>query len=322
MTGAGIFAKGHGGLGIPGFDAVSLDILYMAGMLSGSLEAKFSKGRLHGMLKVWLSPTHKIGGHGELSYEVVPGLPVFVGVDVLEDGRAKIAAGVRLPDPLPLFKDPKGIDKELFGHHFNIPLFGFPGVDLEAVIDVSLNADAGIGPAVIMGGEILSDFDPTAESQEVGFKAKGTLEIPAHAGVSFSMDGGLGLRVLIAKAEGTIGFTAGVKLCGALTAPVILEYKNDKFTIDACVCLMAQPCVEVEGHAKVRAYLDLWLKEVTLYRNKWNLGGFHWGSDFTLGVMFPFHYTIGDGFDLPDNNVKFITPQISLGKLLSDVLPV
>jgi hypothetical protein len=316
--------RGHAALAIPGLETAAIDLAYANGEFSGAAMIAYRRGRLSGTVQAALSPKHKLSGHGELSYEIAPGLVAIGLIDLREDGTAKIGGEVRLPDPIELFKE-RGFNKNLFSVSVEIPIFGISfgprSIGIIAKLSAGVNASAGIGPGQIRQPKILAAFDPSNDQSALSFQASGELYIPAHADISVFLAGGIGASLLIVEAVGGLRATATAGLVGALSIPARIQYLNGKITLDGAAELYAQPRLRFDLDAFVEVTADLLVTTIDVYSHKWNLASYEWGTDFRIGLLFPFHYAFGEPFDLSLNQIQFIAPRLDATKLLKDLLP-
>jgi hypothetical protein len=315
---------GHAGLLIPGLENAAVELVYSNGGFSGSATLAYRRGRLTGSVTAALSREHKLSGHGELSYEIAPGLVALVGVDLLENGTARVHGQLRLPDPIILFPE-KAFRKNLFSVSIDIPIFGISfgsrSVGVIANISAGLDASAGIGPGQIRGARIIASFDPNNEQGAASFQASGELYIPAYAEIAVFISGGIGVSLLIVKALGGIRATAAAGLMGALSVPIDMRYQGGRFEVNGAAELYAQPRLRFQLDAFVNVTADLFVTTIELYEKKWKLAAFEWGSDFRIGLKFPFHYVFGEPFNLSLSQIEFIAPRIDASKIIHDLLP-
>jgi len=315
---------GHAGLLVPGLENAAVELVYSNGAFSGSATLAYRRGRLSGSVTAALSREHKLSGHGELSYELAPGLVALVGLDLLENGTARVQGQLRLPDPIILFPE-KSFRKNLFSVSIDIPIFGISfgsrSIGIIANISAGIDASAGIGPGQIRGARILASFDPNNDQGTASFQASGELFIPANAEIALFISGGIGASLLIVRALGGIRATAAAGLLGALSVPIDLRYQNSQFSVNGAAELYAQPRLRFQLDAFVNVTADLLLTTIELYDRRWRLAGFEWGGDSRIGLRFPFHYVFGQPFDLALSQIEFIAPRIEASRILRDLLP-
>jgi hypothetical protein len=321
----GLAGKGHAGLIIPGLESASIDLVYLDGAFSGSATLAYKRGKLGGMVNAAISPQHKLSGRGELSYEIAPKLVVLVGITLREDGTSKIDGELKLPDPLIFFEE-KALHHSIFKiPPIEFPIFAIPvgpkSIGVVGKIGAGLSASVGIGPGQIKNGMVLASFDPSKDEGALSFEASGIVYVPAHAGLTLSLDGSIGLDLLIVEADGTLGVSATAELLGELVMPVDLAYREGKFSIDSTATIGVRPHFEFRGHAGVRVYTDLLFTDITYYEHDWDLGGFAWDPDFKIALVFPVHYVFGEPFSIDTDQIQFIHPDFSVGGILKSLLP-
>jgi hypothetical protein len=328
LPGGILGGKGTASLLIPGLESAVINLVYAGGLFSGGADLPYKRGRLTGTVHAALSPAHKLSGSGELNYEVAPKLIVLVGIELREDGTAKIDGGLKLPDPLILWDPLPNKEITIFSvHPPEIPIFAIPigpkSVGLVAKFGATLKAEAGLGPLQILKGQILTSFDPSKDEGAFTFEASGTIYFPAHAGLTLSLTGDLGLDLLIVEADGGIGVDATAELVGAINLPIDLKYQAGKFSVDAKPygSVFIQPHFEFKGDAHVKIYTDLLVTELVYYRHKWPLFDYKWDPDFKFELTFPLHYVFGEPFSIDTDQVHFKHPDFNFTKMLKDLLP-
>ncbi len=312
------------GLDIPGLEGAGAEfnVNYAKGALTGSGQFSYKKGKLSGQVHAALSEKHKLSGGGELAYEIIPGLVAAVGMEIREDGKAKISGELRIPDKIDLFPEKK-IEKTIFSVGTQIPIFAIPlgtrSVGLVAEIGADLKARAGFGPGQIRQLKVKAAFDPSKEESQFEFSGGGELFVPAFAELALGVHGGIGLSLAIASATGGIELVGALGLQGALSAMVQITYQNKQFAVDAVAELSAQPVIKfsINAYVKVEVFL---IGEV--YRKDWKLASKEWGSGLKIGLRFPVHYEFGKPFELSLKQVEFIVPDIDYKKAVTDLLPM
>jgi len=312
------------GLDIPGLSGagLGLTIRYAKGAITGDAALDYKKGKLSGKVHVALNEKRKLSGGGELGYEIIPSLVAGVGVEIRENGTAKISGSLKIPEKIDLFPQ-KAIEKTLFSLGVQIPIFAIPlgtrSVGLVAEIGADLKARAGFGPGQIRKLKVAASFDPSNEASKFEFSGGGELYVPAFAELSLGVHGGIGLSLAIASATGGIELVGALGLQGALSANVQIQYKNNQFTVDAAAELSAEPIIKFSVNAYVKVDVLL-IGEV--YRKDWKLASKDWGSGLKIGLRFPVHYEFGKPFELSLKQVEFIVPEIDYKKAVKDLLPM
>jgi hypothetical protein len=320
----GLSGTGTAGFIIPGLEGGNLTLRYANGQFSGSASIDYRRGRLTGRVTANLSPAFRLSGRGELGYEIAPGLTALVGLELRENGTARVSGELRLPDPIEIFAA-RTFDRRLFGVSIDIPIFGISfgsrSIGIIANISAALNARAGIGPGQIRRPRITASFDPSSDQGSTSFQASAELYVPASAELAVVLSGGIGVSLLIVKALGGIQATGSVGLHGALAVPIEIKYLAGKFTVDGAAELTAEPKLRFNLDAFARVEADLLLTTIELYSKTWHLAAFEWGSNFRIGLRFPVHYVFGESFRLSLDRLQFIAPEINARQIIRDLLP-
>ena len=116
-----------------------------------------------------------------------------------------------------------------------------------------------------------------------------------------------------------VGGQLGIE--GALQANVdVMWTPLQGLTLTALAQIYAEPKLKFDISAFVLVELDLWLKTIELYSNRWELASFEYGSGLRLGAKFPIKYVEGQPFDISLSDIQFEVPDIEPKKLLSDLV--
>ncbi len=315
------------GLDVPGLQGAgaTFEVRYAKGLLTGSGEISYKKGKLTGKVHAELTEKHKLTGGGELAYEILPGLVAGVGIEILEDGKTKVSGEIRVPDTINIFPE-KAYEKKIFSFGVQIPIFAIPlgtrSVGLVAEIGADIKARAGIGPGQLRGVKAKATIDLSKDENALEFQAAAELFVPAHAELVLAVHGGLGLSLAIASATGGIELAASLGLMGALSTKVQINYQNGIFALDAVAELSAQPSLKFDISAYVKVEVDLFITTIEVYRKDWKLASKEWGSGLKIGVRFPVHYETGKPFNLSLDQLEFIKPEIDIKQAVKDLLPM
>jgi len=311
-------------LDIPGLTGagLGLTIRYAKGAITADGTFEYKKGKLSGKVHVAINEKRKLAGGGELGYEIIPGLVAGVGIEIRENGTAKVSGSLKIPEQINLFPQ-KAIEKTIFSVSVQIPIFAIPlgtrSVGLVAEIGADLKVRAGFGPGQIRKLKVAASFDPSNEASKFEFSGGGELYVPAFAELALGVHGGIGLSLAIASATGGIELVGALGLQGALSANVQIQYLNNQFTVDAAAELSAEPVIKFSVNAYVKVDVIL-IGEV--YRKDWKLASKDWGSGLKIGLRFPVHYEFGKPFELSLKQVEFIVPDIDYKKAVKDLLPI
>jgi hypothetical protein len=144
---------------------------------------------------------------------------------------------------------------------------------------------------------------------------------PAEAGLTLAVDGGLGVGIPLVSATAGLRVTGRLGLSGAARAAVNVDWSPAQgLAIDSVAEVLVQPRLRFDVTGFVLVELDLWLTEIELFREDWDLASFEFGSAMTFGVRFPLRYREGRPFELSLADVEFIAPEIDVPDLLSGLI--
>jgi hypothetical protein len=315
------------GLDVPGLQGAgaAFEVRYAKGIITGSGEFSYKKGKLTGKVHANLTEKHKLEGGGELAYEIFPGVVAGVGIEILENGKTKVSGEIKVPDAITLF-DEKVYEKKIFSFGVQIPIFAIPlgtrSIGLVADIGADIKARAGIGPGQLRGVKAKATIDLSKDDNALEFQAAAELYVPASAALTLAVHGGLGLSLAIASATGGIELAASLGLAGALSTKVQISYQNGQFALDAVAEISAQPSLKFDISAYVKVEVDLFVTTIEVYRKDWKLASKEWGSGLKVGVRFPVHYETGKPFSVSLDQLEFIKPEIDIKQAVKDLLPM
>ncbi|MBN1203762.1 MAG: DUF4157 domain-containing protein [Myxococcaceae bacterium] len=342
--------KGRGSLEVPGLGQVKFGLTHDGSALSGEGEFPLNRGGLsgklavhydskegvrgsgtlslekkdlHASLKATLSKKGTLSGSGKLKYAFTPNMEGIASVELTENQLLKLKGGIQFPKPITLFSE-KSNSYVLFSRRLDIPIVGLSvgpfSIGLIARISGGLGADYSIGPGT------LKDISATAGAQinltdlrKSSFDAvslKGMLDIPAEAGLTLSVRGGIGLSAGVGSITGGITAIGGARLIGGLTAAAQLQYTQGHFIVDLTPSIKAGLVLSLGLSADVTA--EAFGREK---KWEWNLAKFAWDSGLVFGLSAPIHYDSAKAFKPPaPSEIQWIVPDIDVRQLVSSLV--
>lgn len=322
---------------IPGLDT-TLTLSYENGIIAAEGRASYDRGMLSGSVEIGATnravddqgqPTEEISEHvrvyggGSVTLQIAPWLAATAGVRILENGEIELSGRIGLPDVLEIFPE-KRVDRNIFSISLDIPILGFAvagqRVGIFASIGGGLDLSAGVGPGQLRELGLGVTYNPDHEDQ-THVTGGARLVIPAHAGLRLFVRGSLGVGIPIVSAELGLEVGGQLGLEGALEAGVQVDWSPARgLVLDAEGEIYVQPKFrfDLTGFAEVTA--DLFITEITLYEQRWELAAFETGPDLRFGVRFPIHYEEGQPFDISWDDVEFEVPEVDTGELLGDLV--
>jgi hypothetical protein len=126
------------------------------------------------------------------------------------------------------------------------------------------------------------------------------------------------LDALVVSVEGNVKATATGELLGALTVPILLQYRGGRFSVNAVGIVNVRPHFTFSLTAGVRVFTDLYVGSITYYEKDppWQLASASWDPDFHIGMLFPVNYVFGEPLGLNTDQVAFILPNFGVQDLL------
>ena len=256
--------------------------------------------------------------------QVAPWLAGTVGIRLLENGEIEVSGEIGFPDSIELFEK-LSYEKDLLRPPpLDIPIIGVAAagrrIGIFATIRGGLEAEAGIGPGVLRNVSLGVTYNPDHEDQ-THVTGSAELHVPASAGLRLYVQGGIGAGIPVVSATAGLEVGGRLGLEGALNTGVDIDWSPaEGLKVDALGELYVQPKFTFNIEAFVNVELDLLLKSITLYERSWELASVEYGSNLRFGIRFPVHYEEGKPFDISLSDVEFITPDVNVKELISDLV--
>jgi hypothetical protein len=253
-------------------------------------------------------------GQGSVTIRFTPWLEGTAGIKISPDGKMEVTGKVALPDSVEVLPQ-KEIEKKLLSVGVDIPIFGVAvaGQRIGIFLNISgnLTARATVGPGTLEGVSAEVTFDPEDDSK-TRVTGSARFVVPAEAGLKLGISGaiGAGIPVVSAKAGLEISGELGVK--GEASASANVEWTPQTgLNIAADVAVKASPkfTFAITGFVDVTA--DLWITEIELYSERWNLASMEFGSGLTVGAKLPVKVENGELKDITADDIQFTVPDIS-----------
>jgi hypothetical protein len=334
-----VMAHGTAVPAIPGVNT-TLTVGYDDGAITIEGNASYSRGMLSGQVRVGATnrpldaqgspapnaqPANQLRayGGGSLTIRIAPWLQGTVGVRILPNGEIEVSGAIGLPSTLPLFPE-KPFKKNIFHIDIDIPIVGVSvlghRIGIFATIGGGLDVDAGIGPGQLRDLGLTITYNPAHEDQ-THVTGRAEMFIPAHAGLTLFVRGGLGAGIPIVSATARLVVAGSLGLEGAVVARLEVDWMpNRGLILDAMGEIYAQPKFKFSVTGEVLVEADLLFKTVELYSKSWQLASFEYGSDLRFGLRFPIHYQEGTPFDISLSDVEFIVPHVDPMDLLTGLI--
>lgn len=261
-----------------GFDG-TVNVTYTArrgqgGQITGNGRLALRRGDVVGSVEVTLHDSGNFSGRGQVTYPfTIRGrrIEATATITVSEDQRVRVEGAMRLPQPIELFRR-FGDNRRLFAIDREIPIPGasIGPVGLQAVIRGSVSARYGFGPGELRNVQLTAGFNPLEADPNPTVTFNCDLHIPATAGISGTIGGGLAVSVGVASVDGTLNVTASLDLNATLGGNLALRYENRRF--------------EMRARPGIAASLDLGLSLDAMARARAGIGPFSVGVEKTWNL--------------------------------------
>jgi hypothetical protein len=333
-----VAARGTAEPAVPNVNSL-LTVAYDDGAFDAEVTADFTRGLLHGSLRVAATnrpidpatgepsgePTNNITvyGGGQVTVRFSPWLQGTVGIRLLPNGEIELSGEVALPSTVDVFPE-RRFDRNLFHTRVDIPIVGVSvlgqNIGVFATIGGSLDLTAGIGPGQIRDLSLGVTYNPAHEDQ-THVTGHGEFVIPADAGLRLAIRGGLGVGIPIIDATAGIEIGGQLGLEGAARAAVDVDWTpTTGVVLDAVGEVFVEPKFKFDVSAYVEVTADLLFDTIELYSQRWQLAQFEYGSNLRFGVSFPIHYADNQPFSLSLDDLQFTTPEIDPMDVVSGLL--
>lgn len=337
-TGAWSFnGEGTANLALPGVTG-NITIGYRDGVVNFTTVATVVKGPATGTLNFTatngaideegnpiegeVGPSITAWGRGSVSVQfgIITGT---VGIEYTRDNRVILSGEIALPPVHDVFPRRDYTRELLHLEPPEFPIWGVSvagiGVGIFAFVDARVAFNAHVGPGQIRDASISAVMD-LDRPEEATLHGQGRFVVPAYAGLSLDVGGGLRARAAVAFAEGRVGLTGELGLEAEAGAAIEFDWSRSaglslETTFDASV----RPKFRLSANASVRVGVDLLFTDVSHTFGPWTrvLGEF--GPDMELGVSFPVRWSEANGLDLSLDNMTVRQPTLDAPALMSSV---
>ncbi|MBV8686495.1 MAG: DUF4157 domain-containing protein [Alphaproteobacteria bacterium] len=297
---------------------------FQQGIASGSLEVNATNARLDEAgqpVPGQVANAFTITGRGSASlrFGILTGT---AGIELTRDGRVIVSGEIALPPTHEVFAR-RSYNRELL--HVAPPEFpiwgvslGGIGIGIFAFCDARLSFDAFVGPGTLQNTAVHATFE-LAKPEEAVVDGNASFVVPAGAGFTLDIGGGLRARAAVAYVQGRVGLDARLGLLAEARADVHLHWTpSEGLSLTASAHAEARPQFEVGVNASVTAGVDLLLTSIDHTWGPWRrqLGSF--GPELAVGVTVPIAWSERTGLDFNTDRIEITRPDIDFGALMTD----
>lgn len=258
-------------------------------------------------------------GSASLQFGILKGTAT---VELTPDAHIIVTGEIALPPTQEVFAKQAYEKTLLHVEPPEFPIWGVSvagyGIGIFAFIDAYLKFDAFVGPGTLQNTavQVTFDFD---KPEDAVIDGHAEFVVPAGAGFTLDIGGGLRARVAIASLEGRVGLDARLGLLAEARAGVDLHWSQaEGLSLAAVAEAHARPQFDIGVNASVKASVDLLLTEVSHTWGPWRkqLGSFGPGLD--VGVKVPIGWSETNGLDFDTSKIEITKPDIDFGAVMKD----
>lgn len=325
-------------LAVPGATG-TISLVYLDGAITMTAAAAVSKGPASGTLNVTATNapmddqgqsvdgpptgTIRIWGAGTVTIRFGNLLTGTAGIELTQDNRIILSGTIALPPVVELFGR-RNYGKDLLRlRPPEFPIWGISvagiGVGIFAFVDARVSFDAYVGAGVIRDAAITAEMD-LDHPELATVHGHGEFYVPAYAGLTLDVGGGLRARAAIAYAEGRVGLQGTLGIEAEASAALDVDWNpTSGLAVETRLAANVRPKFRLAANASVTVGVDLLFTDVSHTFGPWErvLGEF--GPDMELGVEFPVRWSEAGGLDLSLDNIVVRQPSLDAPALMRSV---
>ncbi len=258
-------------------------------------------------------------GSASLTFGIIT---ATAGLELTEEGDIIVDGELALPPTYEVFPE-RRYDRELL--HVEPPEFPIWGVSVAgfgfgifAFFDAYLNFDAFVGPGTLNDVALNATYT-FGRPEDTVIDGSANFNIPAGAGFTVDIGGGVRARVATAQVSGRIGLAARLGLEANAGADVDVHWTPaEGLSLSAEAYANVSPKFRVSANARITASVDLLLAEPSHTWGPWEqvLGEF--GPDMAVEARFPVEWSERDGLDLDMDDITVKKPEVNYADLMKD----
>ncbi len=265
-----------------------------------------------GELKIW--------GKGEASITFGKVLTGTAGIEYTPEGKVIISGEIALPPTFDLFEK-QTYDKPILRvAPPDFPIWGVKlgpvGVGIFAFVDANVTFSAYVGPGQLRDTKVKAVMD-LDKPEDATVDGKAQLYVPAYAGFTLDVGGGLKAQAAVAYVKGRVGLDGTLGLGAEGKFDVGVKWNRaEGFEVGATAEIAARPKFEVGVNASVSAGVDLGLFDISKTWGPWRKKLGEFGPDMELSATFPVAWSEKKGLDLDLNKITVKKPSLDAKALM------
>lgn len=308
--------RGQGSIAFRGFEGTLRSLDFSLGpdgmpVVSGMGTVKLpGNERVQGSIDVNLSPKGRFSGSGMVRYKVSENLTADAKVVLGEDEKLRVEGALRLRR-IELFPAATGMRQlvRLPRVRIPVPQASIGGYGVVFTLDGGVDANYAFGPGALEDVSLTAAVSPLERNSDFNAQIMGNLVVPATAGLTASVRGGLGLDVALASATGGLTLYGEASLASAASVAFSGAYAGGRYQIQASPAAMGN--VSLAFGVKGDAQVEVAGQEV--YQRTWSLARYQYPSLLQFGVAAMVGYDSANGFRPPAiTNLQLTRPPFML----------
>jgi hypothetical protein len=340
-TPEGVWSFGGTGtaiLAVPGATG-TINLAYLDGRITMTAAAAVAKGPASGTLSFTATnapmdeqgnpvegpPTGTITvcGRGTVTIRFGNILTGTAGIQLTQDNRVILSGTIALPPVFEVFPR-RPYNKDLL--HLEPPEFPIWGVSVAGVgvgvfafVDARIAFEAYVGAGVIRDAAITAEMD-LDHPELATVHGHGEFFVPAYAGLTLDVGGGLRARAAVAYAQGRVGLQGTLGIQADASAALDVDWNpTSGLAVETRVAANVRPKFRLAANASVTIGVDLLVTEVSHTFGPWQRTLGEFGPDMELGAEFPVRWSEANGLDLSLDNIVIRQPTLDAPALMSSV---
>jgi hypothetical protein len=256
----------------------------------------------------------KIWGDGQATVRFGKILQGTAGIKYTPDGRVILDGEVALPPDFELFPQLAYHKSLLHLATPDFPIWGVKvgpvGVGIFAFADADVSFNACVGKGMLRNTKVHAtiDLDRPEEATVVG---TAQFYVPAFAGFTLDLGGGLKAQVAVAYAKGRVGLDGTLGIAAEARLDVAVSWNNaDGFAVGGCAKVSAQPKFELGVNASFTVGVDLGLFDIDHEFGPWEKKLGEFGPDMQLSAAIPLQWSEKGGLDLDVEKIDVKRPHL------------
>jgi hypothetical protein len=256
----------------------------------------------------------KIWGDGQATVRFGKVLQGTAGIKYTPDGHVILDGEVALPPDFELFPQLPYHKSLLHLAPPDFPIWGVKvgpvGVGIFAFVDADVSFNACVGKGMLRNTKVHAtiDLDRPEDATVVG---TAQFYVPAFAGFTLDLGGGLKAQVAVAYAKGRVGLDGTLGIAAEARLDVAVSWNNaDGFAVGGCAKVSAQPKFELGVNASFTVGVDLGLFDIDHEFGPWEKKLGEFGPDMQLSAAIPLQWSEKGGLDLDVDKIDIKRPHL------------